>query len=61
MVVEDIGNQHENAEFGFRNKEELLEDAKKMLKNLSEVRRNSLGGQEHGKVKLKILTKIWRD
>ena len=26
VVVEDIGNRHENAEFGFRIKEELIED-----------------------------------
>ena len=38
VVVEDISNQHENVEFGFRNKEELLEDEKKMLKNMPEVK-----------------------
>ena len=37
VVVEDISNQHENAEFGFRIKEELLEDEKEMLKNMSEI------------------------
>ena len=35
MVVEDIGNQHENVEFGFKIKEELLEDEKEMRKNMS--------------------------
>ena len=34
VIVEDIGNQHKNVEFGFRIKEELLEDEKEMLKNL---------------------------
>ena len=34
VVVEDIGNQHENVEFGFKIKDELLEDEKKMLKNM---------------------------
>ena len=37
MVVEDIGNQHENVEFGFRINEELHEDWKEMLKNMSEI------------------------
>ena len=39
MVVEDIGNQHENIVFGFRMKEELLEDEKEMLRNMSEIRK----------------------
>ena len=42
VVVEDIVNRHENVEFGFRIKEELLEDDKEMLKNMSEIRK--LGG-----------------
>ena len=37
--VKDIGNQHENAEFGSRIKEELLKDEKEMLKNMSEIRK----------------------
>ena len=37
MVVEDIGNRHENVEFGFRIKEELQEEEKEMLKNMSEI------------------------
>ena len=37
MAVEDIGNQHENVEFGLRIKEELLEDEKEMRKNMSEM------------------------
>ena len=36
-VVGDIGNRHENVNFGFRIKEELLEDEKEMLKNMSEI------------------------
>ena len=39
MVVEDIGNRHEDGEFGFRIKEELHEDEKEMLKNMSEIRK----------------------
>ena len=39
MNVKDIRNQHENAEFGSRIKEELLKDEKKMLKNMSEIRK----------------------
>ena len=39
VVVEDIGNQYENVEFGFRIKEELQEDEKEMLKNMSEIRK----------------------
>ena len=39
VVVEDIVNRHENVEFGFRIKEELLEDDKEMLKNMSEIRK----------------------
>ena len=38
-VVEDIDNRHENVEFGFRIKEELLEDEKEMLKNMPEIRK----------------------
>ena len=37
MVVEDIGNQHENVLFGVRIKEELLEDKKEMLEKMSEL------------------------
>ena len=36
VVAEDIGNQHENVKFGFRIKEELQEDEKEMLKNMSD-------------------------
>ena len=32
------GNQHEHVEFGFRITEELLEDEKEMLENMSEIR-----------------------
>ena len=39
MVVEDIGNRHENVEFGFRIKEEQQEDEKEMLKSMSEIRK----------------------
>ena len=35
VVVEDIDNQHKNLEFGFRIKEELLDDGKEMLRNMS--------------------------
>ena len=35
LVVEDIGNQHEKSEFGFRIKEELQKEKKEMLKNIS--------------------------
>ena len=38
MVVEDIGNRHENVEFGLKIKEELLEVENEMLKNMSENR-----------------------
>ena len=38
VVVEDIGNWHENIKFGFRIKEELAADEKEMLKNMSEIR-----------------------
>ena len=38
VVVEDTGNRHENVEFGFRIKEELQQDEKEMLKNMSEIR-----------------------
>ena len=37
VVVEDIGNRHKNVVLGFRIKEELQEDAKEMLKNMSEI------------------------
>ena len=37
MVVEDIGSQHENVEFGLGIKEELLEDEKGMRKDMSEM------------------------
>ena len=37
VVVEDIGNQHEDVEFGFRIKEQLLEDEKQMLKSMLEI------------------------
>ena len=39
VVVEDIGNRHENVEFGSRIKEELQKDEseKEMLKNMSEI------------------------
>ena len=36
-VVEDIGNQYGNVEFGFKIKEEMLEDEKEMLKNMLEI------------------------
>ena len=39
MVVEDTGNRHENSEFGFKIKEELLEDEKEMLKSMSDIRK----------------------
>ena len=39
VVVEDIGNQHENAEFGFKIKEDLLEYKKYILKNMLEIRK----------------------
>ena len=39
MVVEDIGNKHKNVEFGFRIKEDLLEDENEMVKNMSEIRK----------------------
>ena len=32
VVVEDIGNRHENSKFGFRIKKELQEDEKEMVK-----------------------------
>ena len=38
MVVENIGIQHENLEFGIRIKEKLLDDEKEMLRNMSEIR-----------------------
>ena len=39
LVVEDIGDPHENGEFGFRINKELLEDEKEMLKDMSEIRK----------------------
>ena len=39
VVVEDIGNQHENVKFAFRIKEELQEDETEKLKNMSEIRK----------------------
>ena len=51
-VVEDIGNRNDqNVEFGFRIKEELLEDEKEMLKNMSE-------NQKLDKTRLPCLTKV---
>ena len=44
VVVEDISNQHENVVFGFRIKEELLEDEKEMLRNMSEIRKLHITG-----------------
>ena len=37
VVVEDIGNRHENVEFSSRIKEELLEDEKEMLRNIPKI------------------------
>ena len=39
VVVEDNGNQHENVEFGFRIREDLLEDEREMLKNMSKIQK----------------------
>ena len=39
MVVEDIGNRHENSKFGIRKKKELQEDEKEMVKNMSEIQK----------------------
>ena len=39
VVVEDIGNWHENVEFGFRIKQEVEEDEKEMLKNMSDIQK----------------------
>ena len=39
MVVQDIRNQHKNVEFSFRIKEDLQEDEKEMLRNMSEIRK----------------------
>ena len=39
VVVEDIGNRHENVEFDFRIKEKLHENEKEILKNMSETRK----------------------
>ena len=38
VVAEDIDNQHKNLEFVFRIKEELLDDEKEMLRNMSKIR-----------------------
>ena len=38
VVAEDIDNQHKNLEFGFRIKEELLDDEKEMLRNMLKIR-----------------------
>ena len=38
VVVEDIGNRHENVEFGLRIKEELLEDEKNNEKNVRDLK-----------------------
>ena len=52
VVVEDIGNHHENSEFGIRIKEDLLEDdEKEMLKNMSEI-------QEQDRTRLSCLKKV---
>ena len=56
VVLEDIGNCHENVEFSFRIKEQLLEDEKEMLKNMSKIRKLDrrrlpcLGKVEKGKL-----------
>ena len=39
VFAQNMGNRNENVEFGFRIKEELLEDKKEMLKNMSEIRK----------------------
>ena len=39
VFAQNIGNRNENIEFGFRMKEELLEDQKEMLRNMSEIRK----------------------
>ena len=39
MGVEDIGNQHEYVEFGFKIKEDLLEDEKEIVINMSNIRK----------------------
>ena len=54
VVVENIGDQHENVEFGFRIKE-LQKDEKEMLKNMSAIgkwdkRLPCLGKVEKGKL-----------
>ena len=38
VFAQNIGNRNEKVEFGFRIKEELLEDKKEMLRNMSETR-----------------------
>ena len=56
VVAVDIGNRHENVEFGFRIKEELQEDEKEMLKKMSEIQKLDrtrlpcLGNVEKGKL-----------
>ena len=39
VILGDTGNQSKNVEFPFRIKKELLEDEKKMLRNMSEIRK----------------------
>ena len=39
VVVEDIGNPHENAEIGLRIKDKQQEHEREMLKNTSEIRK----------------------
>ena len=39
VAIGDIGNQNKNVEFPFRIKKELQEDEKKMLRNMSEIRK----------------------
>ena len=51
VVVEDTGVQHGNVEFGFRIKKELLEDEKKMLKNILEI-------QQLDRTRLRCLRKV---
>ena len=51
VVVENTGVQHGNVEFGFRIKKELLEDEKKMLKNILEI-------QQLDRTRLRCLRKV---
>ena len=63
VFAQNMGNRNENVEFGFRIKEELLEDKKEMLKNMSEIRKLDrtrllcLRKFEKGK----LLTKVWKE